>query len=99
MNYQPNVLQRQTALLERLDPSVPAAAIPISLTINGQEYKRSVRSWTSLLDLLLKYLDLTGTKKGCDIANVVFHATDKRLREWPLTWISCFKADLKCLFI
>jgi xanthine dehydrogenase YagT iron-sulfur-binding subunit len=40
--------------------------IPLSLTINGTEMQLSVAPWTSLLDLLREYLDLTGTKKGCD---------------------------------
>jgi xanthine dehydrogenase YagT iron-sulfur-binding subunit len=40
--------------------------IPLSLTINGVERQLRVAPWTSLLDLLRDYLDLTGTKKGCD---------------------------------
>jgi xanthine dehydrogenase YagT iron-sulfur-binding subunit len=40
--------------------------IPLSLTINGTEMQLNVAPWTSLLDLLREYLDLTGTKKGCD---------------------------------
>ncbi|KAB7732455.1 2Fe-2S iron-sulfur cluster binding domain-containing protein [Rudanella paleaurantiibacter] len=37
-----------------------------SLTINGAEYELNVAPWTTLLDALREYLDLTGTKKGCD---------------------------------
>ena len=48
----------------------PAVALPplhpITLTINGVEKHLEVASWTSILDLLREYLDLTGTKKGCD---------------------------------
>ncbi len=66
MNYKSNALQRQTALLEKPEASVLAAAIPVSLTINNREYKLNIQPWTSLLDLLREYLDLTGTKKGCD---------------------------------
>lgn len=47
----------------------PPSLIPkekISLTINGQEHQLEVAVWTSLLDLLREYLQLTGTKKGCD---------------------------------
>ena len=44
----------------------PPARLPITLTINGQERRLEVAPWTSLLDLLREYLDLTGTKKGCD---------------------------------
>jgi xanthine dehydrogenase YagT iron-sulfur-binding subunit len=47
-------------------PAADAVAIPISLTINGQERRLSVAPWTTLLDLLRLDLDLTGTKKGCD---------------------------------
>ncbi|UOR06798.1 (2Fe-2S)-binding protein [Hymenobacter aerilatus] len=47
-----------------------AVALPpleqITLTINGVEKRLQVAPWTSLLDLLREYLDLTGTKKGCD---------------------------------
>jgi len=47
-----------------------AVALPplqrITLTINGAEKQLEVAPWTSLLDLLREYLDLTGTKKGCD---------------------------------
>lgn len=37
-----------------------------SLTINGAERPLNVAPWTTLLDALRDYLDLTGTKKGCD---------------------------------
>lgn len=40
--------------------------ISISLTINGAKKQLEVAPWTTLLDLLREYLDLTGTKKGCD---------------------------------
>ncbi len=47
--------------------SVPAPEkFPISLTINGAETQLRVAPWTTLLDALRDYLDLTGTKKGCD---------------------------------
>lgn len=38
----------------------------ITLKINGVEKRLEVEPWTTLLDLLRLYLDLTGTKKGCD---------------------------------
>ena len=48
----------------------PSNALPatasITLTINGAVKKLEVAPWTTLLDLLREYLDLTGTKKGCD---------------------------------
>jgi xanthine dehydrogenase YagT iron-sulfur-binding subunit len=34
---------------------------------NREKYREfSIRPWTTLLDALREYLDLTGTKKGCD---------------------------------
>jgi xanthine dehydrogenase YagT iron-sulfur-binding subunit len=38
----------------------------VSLTINGQQHKLTIAPWTTLLDALREYLNLTGTKKGCD---------------------------------
>lgn len=38
----------------------------ITLTVNGAKKQISVAPWTTLLDALREYLDLTGTKKGCD---------------------------------
>ncbi|SHJ28282.1 xanthine dehydrogenase YagT iron-sulfur-binding subunit [Hymenobacter daecheongensis DSM 21074] len=39
---------------------------PVTLRINGQERQLHIAPWTTLLDALREYLDLTGTKKGCD---------------------------------
>jgi len=41
-------------------------ALPVSLVINGQEHQLQLQPWVSLLDALREYLNLTGTKKGCD---------------------------------
>ena len=38
----------------------------ITLTINGVAHTLPVLPYVSLLDLLREYLDMTGTKKGCD---------------------------------
>lgn len=38
----------------------------VTLHVNGIERKLAVAPWTTLLDALRLYLDLTGTKKGCD---------------------------------
>jgi xanthine dehydrogenase YagT iron-sulfur-binding subunit len=47
-----------------------AAAVPgrtsIMLKLNGAARQLDVAPWTTLLDALREYLDLTGTKKGCD---------------------------------
>jgi xanthine dehydrogenase YagT iron-sulfur-binding subunit len=41
-------------------------SVDVSFTLNGASIKVPVVPWTSLLDLLRNYLELTGTKKGCD---------------------------------
>jgi|SRR5882672_7226115 len=38
----------------------------ITLKVNGAERRMEIAPWTTLLDLLREYLNLTGTKKGCD---------------------------------
>lgn len=38
----------------------------ITLKVNGSTKQIDVAPWTTLLDLLRDYLNLTGTKKGCD---------------------------------
>jgi len=38
----------------------------ITLLVNNKEYVLNVKPWVSLLDALREYLNLTGTKKGCD---------------------------------
>ncbi len=42
------------------------AALPITITINGNERQFHIEPWTTLLDLLRDTAELTGTKKGCD---------------------------------
>ena len=41
-------------------------AVPVSLTINGQQHHLSIEPRVSLLDALREHLGLTGSKKGCD---------------------------------
>ena len=59
-------MQRSTQKPERQ----PTAELPpertVTLRVNGTERALSIRPWTTLLDALREYLDLTGTKKGCD---------------------------------
>ncbi len=43
-----------------------APARPVTLRVNGQSHALPLAPWTTLLDALREYLDLTGTKKGCD---------------------------------
>ncbi|MGI8570421.1 MAG: (2Fe-2S)-binding protein [Methylocella sp.] len=48
-------------------PTIPAPEkTSIVLVVNGAERPLKVAPWTTLLDALRDYLDLTGTKKGCD---------------------------------
>ena len=46
--------------------SVLPAKGEITLRVNGVKRTLEVAPWTTLLDLLREYMDLTGTKKGCD---------------------------------
>jgi xanthine dehydrogenase YagT iron-sulfur-binding subunit len=40
--------------------------IAVTLIVNGIRRQLTIATWTTLLDALRDYLDLTGTKKGCD---------------------------------
>ncbi|WP_394805583.1 (2Fe-2S)-binding protein [Hymenobacter tibetensis] len=44
----------------------PPATGHVTLLINGVKRELELAPWTSLLDALREYADLTGTKKGCD---------------------------------
>ena len=46
--------------------TAPPDKTAVALIINGEPTTVQVAPWTTLLDLLREYLDLTGTKKGCD---------------------------------
>jgi xanthine dehydrogenase YagT iron-sulfur-binding subunit len=39
---------------------------PVTLRVNGREYRLTIEARVTLLDALREYLDLPGTKKGCD---------------------------------
>lgn len=43
-----------------------AAPGTVQLTVNGETKTLQIAPWTSLLDALREYMNLTGTKKGCD---------------------------------
>jgi xanthine dehydrogenase YagT iron-sulfur-binding subunit len=45
---------------------LPAEEHVTTLYVNGTTYQHNFQPWVSLLDALREYLDLTGTKKGCD---------------------------------
>src|SRR5688572_30724553 len=40
--------------------------VPLQIEVNGVKHSVSIEPRVTLLDLLREYLDLTGTKKGCD---------------------------------
>ncbi|MUG91233.1 2Fe-2S iron-sulfur cluster binding domain-containing protein [Scytonema sp. UIC 10036] len=48
-----------------ISASLPSKTL-ITLKVNGTEKQMEIAPWTTLLDALREYLDLTGTKKGCD---------------------------------
>lgn len=47
-------------------PMLPAEEHATTLLVNGKSYRQNFQPWVSLLDALREYMDLTGTKKGCD---------------------------------
>jgi xanthine dehydrogenase YagT iron-sulfur-binding subunit len=47
-------------------PALVPPTTSITLTLNGSPTHLDVAPWTTLLDALREWLDLTGTKKGCD---------------------------------
>lgn len=57
-----------------LTPPVPSGMVPgplpttgtVRLTVNGAPRSIQIAPWTTLLDALREYMNLTGTKKGCD---------------------------------
>ncbi|MCX2480984.1 2Fe-2S iron-sulfur cluster-binding protein [Pedobacter sp. MC2016-15] len=55
-----------TETLTQTYPVTTGTLREITLRINGEERRLSVLPYVSLLDALREYLDLTGTKKGCD---------------------------------
>ena len=50
-------------------PPAPATRVPVSLTVNGQDHAILVEPRRTLLDALRHDLELTGTKKVCDIGD------------------------------
>lgn len=55
-------MQTETILAKGLKANTRTVA----LKINGEAVELNIKPWVSLLDALREYLDLTGTKKGCD---------------------------------
>src|SRR5260370_39600488 len=58
--------QRSSAARKKPEKLPTPAKMTVTLHVNGVERKLHIAPWTTLLDALRLYLDLTGTKKGCD---------------------------------
>jgi xanthine dehydrogenase YagT iron-sulfur-binding subunit len=61
-----SMAQPSSAARKGLEKSTRPAKMTVTLHVNGVERELAVAPWTTLLDALRLYLDLTGTKKGCD---------------------------------
>jgi xanthine dehydrogenase YagT iron-sulfur-binding subunit len=46
--------------------SAPPGPVPVTLNVNGRDYRLLLDPRTSLLDAMRERMDLTGAKKGCD---------------------------------
>ncbi|HTV16575.1 MAG TPA: (2Fe-2S)-binding protein [Acidobacteriaceae bacterium] len=57
--------QTEPAAAETAEKAVPGA-VPVTLTVNGKDYKLMLEPRVTLLDALRERLQLFGTKKGCD---------------------------------
>jgi xanthine dehydrogenase YagT iron-sulfur-binding subunit len=58
-------IEPNSKVMDSATTSLPPKT-PITLKVNGVKRELDVAPWTTLLDALREYLDLTGTKKGCD---------------------------------
>jgi len=60
-------MAQPSAVAGKKPEKVPTPAkTAVTLHVNGVARKLDIAPWTTLLDALRLYLDLTGTKKGCD---------------------------------
>jgi xanthine dehydrogenase YagT iron-sulfur-binding subunit len=60
------VVARGAPVPETTPSLVPTGPSPITLNVNGRDYRLVIDGRTSLLDALREHMDLTGAKKGCD---------------------------------
>jgi xanthine dehydrogenase YagT iron-sulfur-binding subunit len=61
------MMARPSSTARDRDEKFPTPAkMTVTLHVNGVERVLTIAPWTTLLDALRLYLDLTGTKKGCD---------------------------------
>jgi xanthine dehydrogenase YagT iron-sulfur-binding subunit len=64
----PPIASQAEAIADKMAPASPIVSgqTNMSLNINGQMKNLRLEPRTTLLDALREYMDLTGTKKGCD---------------------------------
>lgn len=55
----------ESETIKKIAASFPSKT-SVTLKVNGTEKRLKLAPWTTLLDVLREYLDLTGAKKGCD---------------------------------
>jgi xanthine dehydrogenase YagT iron-sulfur-binding subunit len=60
------VVARAAPVPETTPSLAPTGPSPITLNVNGRDYRLVIDGRTSLLDALREHMDLTGAKKGCD---------------------------------
>src|SRR5262245_10377879 len=58
--------QTSSPARKKLEKISTPAKMALTLHVNGVAHHVDIAPWTTLLDALRLYLDLTGTKKGCD---------------------------------
>ena len=56
----------EAAAENEITSTIIEGAVPITLRINGKDYKLHIDPRTTLLDCIRETLTFTGTKKGCD---------------------------------
>jgi xanthine dehydrogenase YagT iron-sulfur-binding subunit len=56
--------QAETA--EKESPAAVPGAVPVTLSVNGKDYRLQLEPRVTLLDALRDHMQLFGTKKGCD---------------------------------
>src|ERR1700677_878545 len=62
----PLLAAAQPAAVAAEDVAAVPGAIPITLNVNGKDYRLGIEPRVTLLDCLRENLQLAGTKKGCD---------------------------------
>jgi xanthine dehydrogenase YagT iron-sulfur-binding subunit len=56
----------RAAPAQEAPPQPVSGRVPVTLNVNGRDYRLLLDNRTSLLDALREHMDLTGAKKGCD---------------------------------